>query len=172
MITDRRKPQGQEDRIGHSTERPLPGIFAILGFAVFNLVVVVALLELGSWAIWSAYHAKHLDRPENYRQQARHFYAGILRGPRSSGKKNTRVKNRGTPYVPFLLWGSHGWVSWKVRQRRPGVRQRVWRRTNQFGAGGVHKPARWHVPGLSVDQPCMEPVYRIGQPCRRTCPVT
>jgi len=124
MITDRTKPQGQEDRTGHSTERPLPGIFAILGFAVFNLVVVVALLELGSWTIWAAYHAKHLEGPEN--QAASPVYAGTMWAPEFWKEEHSRQKSRHA-YVPFLLWGVTSWHGKYVNndQGKTGV----WRRT-------------------------------------------
>ena len=124
MITGRTKLRDEEDRIGHSTERPLPGIFAIFGFAVFNLVVVVALLELGSWAIWTAYHAKHLEGPEN--QAASPVYAGTMWAPEFWKEEHSRQKSRHA-YVPFLLWGVTNWHGKYVNndQGKTGV----WRRT-------------------------------------------
>ena len=64
--------------MGFSSKGVLPGAFAILGYTVFSLVVIAALLEFTSWAIWSSYHAKNLEGPEN--QAASPVYAGDCMG--------------------------------------------------------------------------------------------
>ena len=123
MIADRLKPQNEE-RMGRPIARPLPRIFATFGFAVFSLIVITVLLELVSWAIWSAYHAKHLEGPEN--QAGSPVYEETAWAAGFWQEEHARQKSR-HPYVPFLLWGVTDWHGKYVNNDEG--KTGVWRRT-------------------------------------------
>ena len=103
---------------------PLRGLFATLGYAAFSLGVLVVLLELTSWAIWSAYHANHVEGPEN--QAASPVYAGAAWAREFWQEEHLRQKSR-HDYLPFLLWGVSNWHSKYVNNDEG--KTGVWRRT-------------------------------------------
>src|SRR5580693_5171068 len=123
MISDPMNPGDQKDRAAR-VDRPLPRLFTIVGFAVLSLVVLAALLEFASWAIWSAYHARHLEGPEN--QAASPVYTGTAWAPEFWQEEHLRQKSRHS-YVPFLLWGVNPWHGKYVNNDEG--KTGVWRRT-------------------------------------------
>jgi lysophospholipase L1-like esterase len=107
-----------------SSKGVLPGLFAVLGYTVFSLVVLAALLEFASWAIWSAYHTKHLEGPEN--QAASPVYAGTAWAQEFWQEEYSRRKSRRS-YVPFLLWDVTNWHGKYINNDESPTG--VWRRT-------------------------------------------
>jgi lysophospholipase L1-like esterase len=87
------------------TELPLPRFFVILGFAVFNLVMLATLLELASWMIWSAHHRGPYPFEE---QAASPVYAGDPRAPEYWREESLRFRLH-RPYVPYRVWGVTEW---------------------------------------------------------------
>jgi lysophospholipase L1-like esterase len=100
------------------------GSFALLGYAVFSLLALAALLELGSWAIWSAYHGKYREGQET--QAASPVYAGIPWAGEFWREEFLRQKSR-HGYVPFLLWGVGSWHGKYVNNDESKTGE--WRRT-------------------------------------------
>ena len=81
-------------------------LFAILGYALFTILATLALLELLSWAGWSAYRRLH---PEPYRNGAASpAFAGDAWAPEFWQEESAREKLRKL-YVPFRLWGVVAW---------------------------------------------------------------
>ena len=107
-----------------SSKGVLPNLFAVLGYTVFSLVVLAALLEFASWAIWSAYHTKHLEGPEN--QAASPVYAGTAWAQEFWQEEYSRRKSRKS-YVPFLLWDVTDWHGKYINNDQGPTG--VWRRT-------------------------------------------
>jgi lysophospholipase L1-like esterase len=107
-----------------SSKGVLPRLFAVLGYTVFSLVVLAALLEFASWAIWSAYHTKHLEGPEN--QAASPVYAGTAWAQEFWQEEHSRQKSRKS-YVPFLLWKVTNWHGKYINNDESPTG--VWRRT-------------------------------------------
>ena len=110
--------------MGFSAKYPLRGVFAVLGYTVFSLVVLAALLEFASWAIWSAFHTKHLEGPEN--QAASPVYAGAAWAQEFWQEEHSRQKSR-HDYAPFLLWNVSNWHGKYVNNDEG--KTGVWRRT-------------------------------------------
>ena len=127
-MTDCTKPAHDEmscDRTQRSTDRPLPRIFALLGYAVFSLVVLAVLLELASWAIWSVAHRSEYPGGSEL-QAASPAYQGYEWAAEFWQEEPRRQKSRKL-YVPFLIWGVTNWHGKYVNndQGETGV----WRRT-------------------------------------------
>jgi lysophospholipase L1-like esterase len=159
MIIDRSKPRDGENRMWRSTERPVTALFAILGFTVFGLVVLAALLELTAWATWTAYHAKHLEGP--YNQAASPVYAGAAWAPEFWQEEHLRQKSRHF-YTPFLLWGVTNWHSKYLNNDES--KTGVWRRTINPAQGECKtRPVAVWVFGGST-------VYGTGVPDWATIP--
>jgi lysophospholipase L1-like esterase len=158
MIADRINPR-DADRTGTPTARPLPRVFVILGFTVFNLVAIAVLLEFGSWAIWSAYHAKHLEGPEN--QAASPVYTGSAWAQEFWQEEHRRQNSR-HDYVPFLLWGVNNWHSKYVNNDEG--KTGVWRRTINPAQGEckTRQIAVWTLGGSTM--------YGTGVPDWATIP--
>jgi lysophospholipase L1-like esterase len=87
------------------TERPLLGFFGILGFAVFNLVLLASLLELASWMTWSAHHRGPYPFED---QAASPVYAGDPRASEYWHEESLRFRLH-RPYVPYRVWGVTEW---------------------------------------------------------------
>jgi hypothetical protein len=107
-----------------SSKGVLPGLFAVFGYTVFSLVVLAALLEFASWAIWLGYHTKHLEGPEN--QAASPVYAGTAWAQEFWQEEHSRQKARKS-YVPFLLWNVTNWHGKYINNDESPTG--VWRRT-------------------------------------------
>jgi lysophospholipase L1-like esterase len=108
-----------------SSGRGLSGLFAVLGYAVFSLVVLVALLEVASWGIWSvAFRSVHLQLAEVQRTSP--AYQGYDWAAEFWQEEPKRQVSRRL-YVPFRIWGVTNWHSKYVNndQGETGV----WRRT-------------------------------------------
>jgi lysophospholipase L1-like esterase len=105
MNADNTKTRTEGGRKSPSTERRLPAFFVILGFAAFSLVLLAPLLELTSWAIWSAYHRG----PYPFEEQATSpVYAGDARASEYWREESRRFRLH-RPYVPYRVWGVTEW---------------------------------------------------------------
>ena len=108
-----------------STGRPLPGLFAVLGYVVFSLVVLAVLLELASWAIWSM--ADRSAYPGGSELQAASpAYQGDEWAAEFWQEEPRRRKSRNL-YVPFRIWGVTNWRGKYVNNDEGETG--VWRRT-------------------------------------------
>jgi len=144
--------------MGHSIHRPFPRLFANLGYAVFSLVVVAALLELTSWAIWSAFWVKHREGPS---QAASPAYAGAEWAQEFWREEHLRQESR-HEYTPFLLWGVSNWHG-KYINNDEG-KSGVWRRTINPARDEckTHPVTVWTFGGSTV--------YGLGVPDWATLP--
>jgi lysophospholipase L1-like esterase len=99
--------------------------FTVLGFAVCSLIVLAALLELASWAIWSL--APH--------SEIRHGFEIQRKSPAYQGEgwaaefwqDEPRRQLSHKVYVPFRVWGVTTWHSKYVNNDESNTG--LWRRT-------------------------------------------
>jgi lysophospholipase L1-like esterase len=106
--------------------RPFPHYFAILGYAVVSLVVVVTLLELGARVGWFAYHWVHADPDENLANTSP-AYAGYSWTAEFWKEEELRWKSQHGRYVPFRVWGVAEWHGKYVNTDE--TEMGTWRRT-------------------------------------------
>jgi lysophospholipase L1-like esterase len=128
LMTDCTKPAPDEmriDRKQHSSDRSLPRIFAVFGYAVFSLVVLAVLLELTSWAIWSAAHRSDYPGASEL-QAASPAFQGYEWAAEFWQEEPRRQKSRKL-YVPFRIWGVTNWHGKYVNNDEGETG--VWRRT-------------------------------------------
>jgi lysophospholipase L1-like esterase len=98
--------------------------FTLLGYTVFAVLVTATLLELLSWAGWSAYRRIH---PELHRNEAASpAFAGDSWAAEFWLEESARVKVRKV-YVPFRLWGVTAWHGKYVNNDESEMG--IWRRT-------------------------------------------
>jgi lysophospholipase L1-like esterase len=107
-----------------SPAKSLPAYFALLGYAVFSLVVTAVLLELTSFVAWSAYRRVRPVFPEL--RATSPVYAGEPWAQEFLQEESSRQKSRKV-YAPFRLWAVTSWHGKYVNndENETGV----WRRT-------------------------------------------
>jgi lysophospholipase L1-like esterase len=126
--------------------RFLPRFFSLLGYAIFVVVVLAALLELVSWAIWSVHPITRQAELEN--QGASPVYAGAT-WAREFWKEETARRKETKIYVPFRLWSVANWHS-KHINNDPGMGG-VWRRTiNPVSCEPPHRMTLWTFGGSTM----------------------
>lgn len=116
--------QDQENRVERSRVRPLPRLFAVLGYAVFAMIALAVLLELVSWAGWSAYRRARPVFPEL--RQASPVYDGEAWAAEFWREERMRHLSRKV-YAPFKLWATTEWHSQYINNDES--EGGVWRRT-------------------------------------------
>lgn len=116
--------QDQENRVERSRVCPLPGFFAVLGYAVFALIAFAALSELTCWAGWSAYRRARPVFPEL--RQASPVYDGQAWAGEFWREERMRHLSR-KAYAPFKLWATTDWHSKYINNDESAGS--VWRRT-------------------------------------------
>src|SRR5215475_2770701 len=90
----------------------LPRCFSLLGYAIVVVVLLAALLELASWAIWSIHP---VSREQN--QRASPVYAGVDWAPEFWREESLR-RQQLKAYVPFRIWGVPEWHSQFINNDR------------------------------------------------------
>ena len=110
--------------------------FAILGYAVVSLVVVLTLLELGARVGWFAYHWVHADPDENLAETSPAF-AGYPWTAEFWKEEKLRWKSHQGSYVPFRIWGVAEWHGNYVNTDDTGMG--TWRRTINPPSGPCEK---------------------------------
>jgi lysophospholipase L1-like esterase len=116
--------QDQEDRVERSGARPLPRLFGVLGYAIFSMIVLAALLELTSWAGWSAYRRVRPVFPEL--RQASPVYDREAWAAEFWREELLRHRSRKV-YVPFRIWATTEWHGKYINNDKSDGG--VWRRT-------------------------------------------
>jgi hypothetical protein len=145
-------------RIAKFLLKSLPRYFSFLGFAIVGLVLIAALLELTSWAIWSVHPASREAELEN--QGASPVYAGVGWAPEFWREETLR---RRTPkvYVPFRLWSVTDWHGKYINNDQ--ATGGVWRRTiNPASCDPQQRVAVWTFGGSTM--------YGTGVPDWATIP--
>jgi lysophospholipase L1-like esterase len=108
-----------------STERSVARVFAVLGFAVCSSIVLAALLELVSWALWSL--APHPEVRLGFElERTSPVFQGEAWAAEFWQDEPRRQTSRKV-YVPFRLWGVTTWHSKYVNNDESNTG--VWRRT-------------------------------------------
>jgi lysophospholipase L1-like esterase len=143
----------------HSTDCALPRFFAIVGYAVFCLVVLAALLELTSWAVWSVFLVKRLEGLKSQGESP--AYAGTEWAQEFWQEEHLRQKSR-HEYFPFLLWGVSNWHGKYVNN--DAGKTGFWRRTVNPARDEckAHQVTVWTFGGSTV--------YGLGVPDWATLP--
>ena len=133
-------------RIPPSVSRSFERCFAILGYAIVSLILVVALLELISWAIWSVYPSG--EPAGRLHQKASPVYEGMDWAKEFWQEESSR-RQAHTVYVPFRLWGVTNWHG-KYINNDAGPRG-VWRRTlNPSNCDPRHTLSVWTFGGSTL----------------------
>jgi len=104
---------------------PLAKFFAALGFAVCSLVVLAALLEFASWAIWSVAQRSAFPQSSEL-QKISPAYHGDSWAAEFWQEEPRRQKSHKV-YVPFRVWGVTTWHSKYVNNDESNTG--LWRRT-------------------------------------------
>jgi lysophospholipase L1-like esterase len=133
-------------RIASSVLRCLPRCFSFLGYTVVVVVLVAALLELASWAIWSVHPLTRQAELEN--QGASPVYAGVD-WAREFWQEESLRRKKPTVYVPFRIWSVTNWHG-KYINNDQGVRG-AWRRTiNPANCVAPHSVSVWIFGGSTM----------------------
>jgi hypothetical protein len=133
-------------RIASSVLRSLPRFFSFLGYTVVVVVLVAALLELASWAIWSVHPITREAELEN--QGASPVYAGAD-WAREFWQEESLRRKKPTVYVPFRIWSVTNWHG-KYINNDQGVRG-AWRRTiNPANCDSPHRVSVWTFGGSTM----------------------
>ena len=143
--------------------RPIERCFAFLGYAIVCLVVVVALLEFASWAIWSvqiwSVHPS-IQQATRLSQKASPVYEGVDWAKEFWQEEFLRNQVVNV-YVPFRLWSVTNWHG-KYINNDAGPRG-VWRRTlNPSNCDPSHALRVWTFGGSTM--------YGYGVPDWATIP--
>jgi len=82
--------------------------FALVGYAVISFVIVVVLLESGSFVVWSAYHWIRPNVQENIADTSP-AYSGYPWVSEFWKEEKSRWKSQHGSYEPFRIWGVAPW---------------------------------------------------------------
>ncbi len=87
--------------------RPVQGFFAFIGYLLFSIIVAAAVLELGSFAIWTMTHGARPNRQEKLGSASP---ASDFPWAADFWKEEAqRRKGHNGGYVPFRIWGTPEW---------------------------------------------------------------
>jgi lysophospholipase L1-like esterase len=86
----------------------LQPFFALVGYAVISLVVVMVLLEFGSFVVWTAYHWIRPSLQDNMADTSP-AYSGYPWASEFWKEEKSRWKSQHGSYEPFLVWGVAPW---------------------------------------------------------------
>ncbi len=124
----------------------LPRCFSLLGYSLVIAVLLAALLELASWAIWSLHPVPRAADLEN--QPGSPVYAGA-EWAREFWQEESSRRTKPTVYVPFRLWSVTDWHSNYINNDQ-GVGG-VWRRTmNPANCDPANRVTVWTFGGSTM----------------------
>src|SRR3984885_14956487 len=87
--------------------RPIQGFFAFIGYLLCSIIVAAAILELGSFAIWTMTHGARPNRQEKLGSASP---ASDFPWTANFWKEEAqRRKGHIGGYVPFRIWGTPEW---------------------------------------------------------------
>lgn len=136
----------------------LPRGFLLLGITVVSTVLLAALLELASWAIWSIRPIGREAELEN--QGASPVYAGADWAQEFWREESLR-RQQLKPYVPFRVWGVTEWHS-RFINNDTGAIGALRRTLNLANCGLAHRTIVWSLGGSTM--------YGTGVPDFATIP--
>src|SRR5271169_6268424 len=142
-----------------SSEFPVK-LFALLGYLVFTVVAMSALLEIVCWGGWAVYRRAHSEPQRN--EATSPALAGYSWAPEFWREESARV-NVKREYVPFRLWGVMPWHGKYVNNDES--EKGIWRRTvspSSAQCEGRQKVSIWMFGGSAV--------YGTGVPDWATLP--
>jgi len=82
--------------------------FDLVGYAAISLVIVVVLLEFGSFVVWTAYHWVRPSLQDNIADTSP-AYSGYPWASEFWKEEKSRWKSQHGSYEPFLVWGVAPW---------------------------------------------------------------
>jgi hypothetical protein len=91
-----------------SASRPVQSFFAFIGYLIFSIILAAAVLELGSFAIWTMTHGARPNRQEKL-GSASPAYAEFSWASDFWKEEAQRRKGHNGGYVPFRIWGTPEW---------------------------------------------------------------
>jgi lysophospholipase L1-like esterase len=139
---------------------PLQRCFAVVGYAIGSLIIIVVLLELGSFVLLSIHRRSHPDPVAPNKSPA---YDGEPWAGEFWKEQEAMWKKARSSYLPFMIWGPRQWHSQYINTDQ--TEMGVWRRTIQaMGPACREKAARkvWVFGGSTV--------YGISAPDSGTIP--
>jgi hypothetical protein len=120
----------------HGSPVRLRPFFAFLGYAVISSVIVVALIEFGSFLVWTAYHWVRPNLQESIADTSP-AYSGYPWASEFWKEERSRWNSQHGSYEPFRIWGVAPWNGKYINTDNSSYG--IWRRTINPRSSGCEK---------------------------------
>lgn len=104
---------------------PARGFFALIGYAVFSLVAIAGLLELGAFLVFRLRHGSSSDQVSPIPRSP--SFVGVPWAAEFLAEEQARWEEQHGHYVPFRIWGVVPWHSKYINTDETELG--TWRRT-------------------------------------------
>lgn len=120
------KPAGRLSSVERAVEARLRRFFALVGYVVCASILVILLVELGAYAVLTAYHWIWPDTQDNFADSSP-AYTGYSWAREYWKEEKSRWETQHGSYEPFRVWGVAPWHSEYINTDESSAG--TWRRT-------------------------------------------